>query len=121
MTSLRKLGLRGVRSYSQQSEESIEFLKPLTIIVGANGAGKTSIIESLKFATTGALPPLSDGGKCWAADTLLMQYDGTTKRVQNIAVSATCGPVSVHELPLCSCSLLSPCALCFLLARSTTC
>jgi Flp pilus assembly protein TadB len=40
MTTLRKLGLRGVRSYSQSEEESIEFLKPLTIIVGANGAGR---------------------------------------------------------------------------------
>ena len=39
MTSLNKLGLRGVRSYSGSSEESIQFLKPLTIIVGANGSG----------------------------------------------------------------------------------
>ena len=51
MTTLRKLGLRGVRSYSQAEEESIEFLKPLTIIVGANGSGQA---EAANAARQGA-------------------------------------------------------------------
>lgn len=74
MTTLRKLGIRGVRSYSGSEEESIEFLKPITIIVGSNGAGKTSIIEALKYITTGTLPPLSDGGKSFVHDP---KMDGT--------------------------------------------
>lgn len=37
-------------------------------------AGKTSIIESLKFVTTGSLPPLSDGGKSFVHDP---KMDGT--------------------------------------------
>jgi hypothetical protein len=41
MTTLRKLSIQGIRSYSDQSAEVIEFFKPLTIIVGANGSGKT--------------------------------------------------------------------------------
>ncbi|KAJ3123383.1 DNA repair protein rad50, partial [Nowakowskiella sp. JEL0407] len=40
----------------------IEFQNPLTLIVGHNGSGKTTIIESLKYATTGDLPPNSKGG-----------------------------------------------------------
>ena len=31
-------------------------------------AGKTTIIEALKFVTTGSLPPLSDGGKSFVHD-----------------------------------------------------
>jgi DNA repair exonuclease SbcCD ATPase subunit len=31
------------------------------MIVGANGCGKTTIIESLKFVTTGSLPPNTKG------------------------------------------------------------
>ena len=53
--------------------------KPLTIIVGANGSGKTTIIESLKYICTGSQPPLSDGGKSFIHDiklenTALIQF-----------------------------------------------
>jgi DNA repair protein RAD50 len=35
--------------------ESLEFERPVTLIVGHNGAGKTTIIESLKmYVFTGA-------------------------------------------------------------------
>lgn len=40
----------------------IQFGQPLTLIVGQNGTGKTTIIECLKYATTGDLPPNSKGG-----------------------------------------------------------
>ena len=57
-----------MRSYSDKSPEVIEFFHPLTIIVGANGSGKTTIIEALKFACTGSLPPLSDLGRSFVHD-----------------------------------------------------
>lgn len=62
MSSIDKLLLRGIRSFSPYQENVIEFYTPLTIIVGHNGAGKTTIIEGLKYATTGDLPPNSKGG-----------------------------------------------------------
>ncbi|WVQ73482.1 hypothetical protein IAR50_003054 [Cryptococcus sp. DSM 104548] len=40
----------------------IEFYSPLTVIVGHNGSGKTTIIECLKYATTGDMPPNTKGG-----------------------------------------------------------
>lgn len=40
---------------------SIEFHTPLTLIVGMNGSGKTTIIECLKYGTTGIMPPGSVG------------------------------------------------------------
>ena len=56
MSYLNKLGIRGVRSFDPNQEAVIKFFKPLTVIVGRNGCGKTTIIECLKYATTAALP-----------------------------------------------------------------
>lgn len=62
MSSIDKLLIRGVRSFSPYTENTIDFYTPLTIIVGPNGAGKTTVIECLKYATTGDLPPNAKGG-----------------------------------------------------------
>lgn len=43
MTALDKLALQGVRAYNPDHEQIIQFLHPLTIIVGANGSGKTVV------------------------------------------------------------------------------
>lgn len=59
MSSIEKLSIQGVRSFSPNSIEEIKFQTPLTLIVGTNGSGKTTIIECLKYATTGDMPPIS--------------------------------------------------------------
>ncbi|TBU18352.1 Rad50-like protein [Ordospora colligata] len=62
MAMIRKLMISGIRSFSLRDSNTLEFYSPLTLIVGANGTGKTTIIECLKYATTGSLPPNSRGG-----------------------------------------------------------
>ena len=62
MSKIDKLGIRGIRSFGPFSIESVAFNTPLTLIVGENGSGKTTIIECLKYATTGEQPPNSKGG-----------------------------------------------------------
>lgn len=62
MSKIDKLSISGVRSFSPTVREAIQFYTPLTLIVGYNGSGKTTIIECLKYATTGELPPNSKGG-----------------------------------------------------------
>ncbi|THW24405.1 hypothetical protein D6D24_00051 [Aureobasidium pullulans] len=57
-----KLSILGVRSFDNGRSETIQFYAPLTLIVGHNGSGKTTIIECLKYATTGDQPPNSKGG-----------------------------------------------------------
>lgn len=51
------MSIQGIRAFSPFESKTIKFLKPLTIIVGDNGCGKTTIIECLKIGCTGGLPP----------------------------------------------------------------
>ncbi|KAL2063729.1 hypothetical protein VTL71DRAFT_5534 [Oculimacula yallundae] len=62
LASITKLDIRGVRSFDYRDHMTIQFHAPLTLIVGVNGSGKTTIIECLKYATTGILPPNSKNG-----------------------------------------------------------
>lgn len=62
MSKIDKLSILGVRSFDNTRSEAIQFYSPLTLVVGFNGSGKTTIIECLKYATTGILPPNSKGG-----------------------------------------------------------
>ncbi|WFD08302.1 DNA repair protein rad50 [Malassezia vespertilionis] len=62
MAELDKLAIRGVRAFDPKSINIIQFFKPLTVIVGHNGSGKTTIVECLKYAATGDLPPNTKGG-----------------------------------------------------------
>ena len=71
MSSIDMLSILGVRSFDNQRSETIQFQKPLTLIVGQNGTGKTTIIECLKFATTGDMPAHAKIGGAWIHDPKL--------------------------------------------------
>lgn len=68
MSTIDKLMILGVRSFDTRRGETIKFEPPLTLVAGANGSGKTTIIECLKFATTGILPPGSKIGGAFVHD-----------------------------------------------------
>lgn len=57
-----------MRSFGGDSEEVLQFGTPLTLIVGQNGSGKTSIIECLRYATTGEVPPNTNKGVSFVTD-----------------------------------------------------
>lgn len=62
MSKIEGMTIQGIRSFRPLVREQITLDTPLTLIVGYNGSGKTTIIECLKYATTGDLPPNSKGG-----------------------------------------------------------
>ena len=47
MSRLLKMSVRGIRSFSPYEETKIEFFRPLTLIQGHNGCGKTVSINLL--------------------------------------------------------------------------
>lgn len=58
MSSVNTLQIYGIRSFGPDDEDKglVRFATPLTLILGANGCGKTTIIEALKYAACGELP-----------------------------------------------------------------
>ncbi|GME76957.1 unnamed protein product [Ambrosiozyma monospora] len=82
MASIYKLSISGIRSFSDESQETIQFGKPLTLIVGTNGSGKTTIIECLRYATTGELPPGSKNGASFINDPNLHSSNETKAQVK---------------------------------------
>ena len=74
--TIKKMQIQGIRSFDPDHPETIEFYNPLTMIIGANGCGKTTIIECLKFMTTGGLPPGVGKGHSFISDPTIT--DSTT-------------------------------------------
>ncbi|CEI85653.1 hypothetical protein RMCBS344292_00110 [Rhizopus microsporus] len=62
MSQIESMAILGIRSFSPEEASYIKFNSPLTVIVGSNGSGKTTIIECLRYACTGDQPPNSKGG-----------------------------------------------------------
>jgi DNA repair protein RAD50 len=71
MSKIDRMMITGIRSFGPTKGETVVFNAPLTLIVGWNGSGKTTIIESLRYATTGELPPNSKTGGAFIHDPKL--------------------------------------------------
>lgn len=63
MATLDKLWIKNIRSYGSKHASIIEFKGPLTLILGDNGSGKTTILECIRWSLTGVFPPGSGSGK----------------------------------------------------------
>lgn len=83
MSSIETMTIQGIRSYGPRDKDTqvIQFFFPVTLIVGQNGCGKTTIIECLKYATTGDLPPNSRGG-AFVFDPKLLDEIETKGRIK---------------------------------------
>ncbi|CAF2066691.1 unnamed protein product [Rotaria magnacalcarata] len=70
MSRLHKMSIQGIRSFGNRDQDTqvITFFSPLTVIVGPNGSGKTTIIECLKYMSTGIMPPGAKTGGAFVHD-----------------------------------------------------
>lgn len=71
MSRIDQLSIQGIRNFSSENAEVIRFEPPVTLILGKNGSGKTTIIESLKYATTGEMPAGTNRGQSFIHDPKL--------------------------------------------------
>ncbi|KAL7302008.1 hypothetical protein TKK_0005245 [Trichogramma kaykai] len=72
MSKVKDLEIRGIRNFGDEtSKNRIHFSTPLTLILGPNGTGKTTIIEALKYVTSGEYPPDSERGKAFVHEPKL--------------------------------------------------
>ncbi|KAL5111595.1 DNA repair protein RAD50 [Taenia crassiceps] len=71
MSLLEEVCIQGVRSFGPENPQRIELSTPVTLILGPNGTGKTTIIECLKYAVTGELPPGAKTGASFIHDPKL--------------------------------------------------
>ncbi|XP_065882779.1 DNA repair protein RAD50.L-like isoform X2 [Dysidea avara] len=91
MSMIKRLSIQGIRCYAPGEDQRVEinFRTPLTVIYGANGTGKTTIIECLKYVATGDMPPNSKGGafvydpniagKCEVMAQVKLEFKDTAK------------------------------------------
>eukprot|EP01048_Picozoa_sp_COSAG05_P001592 COSAG05_NODE_55_length_23493_cov_709.337907_2_plen_141_part_00 len=82
MSTINKLSIDGIRSFASGDPQVIAFKKPLTLIVGSNGAGKTTVIECIKMALTGELPPDAARGKNFVHDPKVNQGQETKAAIK---------------------------------------
>ncbi|KAJ8971927.1 hypothetical protein NQ314_000476 [Rhamnusium bicolor] len=82
MALLHSLQICGVRSFSPENRETIYFNTPVTLFLGKNGCGKTTIIESIRFALTGELPAGSSNGQGFLNDPKISNKTSTKASVK---------------------------------------
>ena len=82
MSFIDKLSIRGVRAFSPDDEVLVQFYSPLTMIVGENGCGKTTIIESLRYVCSGIVPPGAGKGQSFINDPKLTNSTETKASIK---------------------------------------
>ncbi|PSC68536.1 DNA repair RAD50 [Micractinium conductrix] len=87
--------IKGIRSFSPDNQNVIEFYRPLTLIVGHNGAGKTTVIECLKMACTGELPPNTRSGQSFIHDPKVARETEVKAQIKLRFVTSARQPVVV--------------------------
>ena len=94
MSTLTRLKISGIRSVSSDKPVEITFFKPLTLITGPNGSGKTTIIESIRYACTEKFPPNTNSGHYFIRDPSF-SVTNSTKATVELELATPNGTVNI--------------------------
>ncbi|KAF2355147.1 P-loop containing nucleoside triphosphate hydrolase [Trinorchestia longiramus] len=89
MSRIQRLEVRGIRSFGPDNPQQIRFTPPLTLILGQNGCGKTTIIEALKYITTGEVPPGCGRGGPFVHDPKISREMAVRGQIKLRIITAT--------------------------------
>lgn len=77
MALLHSLEICGIRNFNPDNKQTVFFQTPVVLFQGPNGSGKTTILESIKYALTGDLPVGTNGGKGFINDPKMSNKNST--------------------------------------------
>ncbi|GJQ67982.1 rad50 [Trypoxylus dichotomus] len=99
MAKLGRLQICGIRSFGPHDDDvqDISFSSPVTLILGENGCGKTTIIESLKYACTGEYPEGSDKGAGFIQEPKLSASSTTKGFVKLRIIDSQGRPIIINR------------------------
>jgi DNA repair protein RAD50 len=100
MAKLAKLHLSGIRSFGPYNDQAqqMKFASPLTLILGQNGCGKTTIIEAIKYACTGDLPGGTNSGQGFVNDPKMSRTSSTKGQIKLKVVDVKGNEVTVFRV-----------------------
>ncbi|KAM1350456.1 hypothetical protein COP2_004578 [Malus domestica] len=96
MSTVENMLIKGIRSFDPDNKHIITFFKPLTLIIGPNSIGKTTIIECLKLSCFGKLPPNACSGHSFVHDP---KVAGETETKAQIKLASGLPPAKIWEIP----------------------
>ncbi|EFA05681.1 rad50 [Tribolium castaneum] len=100
MATLERLQISGVRSFGPNEEhcQTIKFATPLTLILGQNGSGKTTIIEAIKYVCTAELPQGTNGGQGFVNDPKMSSLTTTRGQIKLRVVDSKNNAVTISRI-----------------------
>lgn len=84
MATIDKMILCGLRNFGPYDDDiqTVKFSSPLTLFLGENGCGKTTLIEALKFSCSGDIPGGTKNGQGFVHDPRLNSTSSTKGQVR---------------------------------------
>ncbi|XP_028144824.1 DNA repair protein RAD50 [Diabrotica virgifera virgifera] len=82
MALLQSLQISGIRNFSPDNHQTVYFDTPVVLFQGPNGSGKTTILETIRFALTGELPGGTTGGKGFVNEPKMSNKNSTKGNIR---------------------------------------
>lgn len=84
MSVIKEIEISGIRSYKPGIKQNLKIYNPLTLIIGPNGSGKTTIVEALKYVITNEQPPNSKNGAfLYDINLINMNKNGLLNKIES--------------------------------------
>lgn len=95
---LRSLSVQGFRGIGIRTTVAVIEGPGLTVIIGRNGSGKSSLAEALEFVFTGTSLRWAGRSAAWKEGWRNLHFNGATEIRVELALEGVAGPVVIGRL-----------------------